>query len=153
MSELLMEFLPDHEPNERFYRLVTATLEAMEEGNDLARLLRYFETWLLRLGGFFPDPSRCAACGESIVADESSFLTVEGAPRCHACSGGRGTPVDSELRTTIREMFKVHPTAFARKRVRPEHVAQISEINYQIIRHALERDLRSRALLKQLSTA
>lgn len=153
MSELLMEFLPDHEPNERFYRLVVATLEAIEEGHDLARLLRYFESWLLRLGGYFPDPSRCAACGETIAADESTFLTVEGAPRCHACSGGRGTPVDNELRSVIREMFQVHPTAFLRKRVRPEHVARISEINYQIIRHALERDLRSRALLNQLSPA
>jgi DNA repair protein RecO len=130
-----------------------ATLEAIEEGHDLARLLRYFESWLLRLGGYFPDTSRCAACGESIAADESTFLTVEGAPRCAACSGGRGTPVDYELRATIRQMFQVHPTAFSRKRVRPEHIAQISEINYQIIRHALERDLRSRALLKQLSPA
>src|SRR4051812_8421330 len=30
MAELLMEFLPDHEPNERLYRLVAATLEAIE---------------------------------------------------------------------------------------------------------------------------
>jgi DNA repair protein RecO (recombination protein O) len=153
MAELLMEFLPDHEPNERLYRLLLATLEAIEEGHDLARLLRYFESWLLRLGGFFPDTSRCAACGESIAADESTFLTVEGAPRCQACSGGRGTPVDSELRSLIREMFQIHPTAFSNKGVRPECVARIGEINYQIIRHALERDLRSRALLKQLSTA
>src|SRR6185295_15303764 len=47
MAELLTEFLPDHEPNERLYRLVTATLDEIEEGNDLARVLRYFETWLL----------------------------------------------------------------------------------------------------------
>jgi hypothetical protein len=52
------------------------------------------------------------------------------------------------LRKTIRELFRIHPTAFARKGVRSEHVAQIGEINYQIIRHALERDLRSRGLLK-----
>jgi hypothetical protein len=56
------------------------------------------------------------------------------------------------LRKTIREMFRIHPTAFGRQRLRPEHVTQIGEINYQIIRHALERDLRSRSLLKQIST-
>jgi len=50
-------------------------------------------------------------------------------------------------------MFRLHPTAFARNVVRPEHILKIGEINYQIIRHALERDLRSRSLLKQLSTA
>jgi len=153
MAELLMEFLPDHEPNERLYRLLAATLEAIEEGHDLARLLRYFESWVLRLGGFFPDTSRCAACNESIAANESTFLTVEGAPRCQACSGGRGTNVDSELRSILREMFRIHPTAFSSKGVRAEYIARIGEINYQIIRHALERDLRSRALLKQLTTA
>ena len=152
MAELLNEFLPDHEPNERLYRLVSATLEAIDESNDLARALRYFETWLLRLVGFFPDPSRCGVCDEPIAADDTAFLTAEGAPRCFACSGGRGTAVGVDLRNTIREMLHLHPLDFARKRVPQEHIAQIGEINYQIIRHALERDLRSREMLKQFNT-
>lgn len=151
MAELLVEFLPDHEANERLYRLVSAVLEAIESRLDLAVTMRYFESWLLRLAGYFPDTSRCAACGETVTADEPIFLTVEGAPRCQACSGGRGALVDSGLRSLIREMFHAHPTAFARSRPQPERIAQIGDINYQIIRHALERDLRSRSLLKQLS--
>lgn len=150
MAELLNEFLPDHEPNERLYRLVSASLEAIEEGNDLARVLRYFETWLLKLVGFFPDTSRCAACGEPIVIGESVFLTVEGAPRCFACSGGRGTAVNADLRNTILEILRKHPLDFARKRVRADHITQIGDITYRIIRNALERDLRSREMLKQL---
>ena len=150
MAEILNEFLPDHEPNERLYRLVSASLEAIEEGNDLERVLRYFETWLLRLVGFFPDTSRCAVCGEPIALGESVFLTVEGAPRCFACSGGRGIAVNADLRNTILEMLRKHPLEFARKRARQDHIAQIGEINYRIIRHALERDLRSRETLKQM---
>jgi DNA repair protein RecO (recombination protein O) len=150
MAELLTEFLPDHEPNERLYRLVAALLEAIEAGPDLEHVLRYFESWVLRLSGFFPDTSRCSGCGEKIAEDESAYLTPEGTPRCLACSGGRGASVDAELRNTIREIFRLHPTAFARRRVRAERLAQIGDINYQIIRHALERDLRSRPLLKQL---
>jgi DNA repair protein RecO (recombination protein O) len=147
MAELLNEFLPDNEPNERLYRLVTAALEAIEQGSDLGRVLRYFETWLLRLTGFFPDTARCASCGEMIAASEATFLTVEGAPRCQACSGGRGAAVDGEQRAIIAEMFHTHPSAFARRPFRPESLARIGDINYQIIRHALERDLRSRSLL------
>jgi hypothetical protein len=48
-------------------------------------------------------------------------------------------------------MFRAHPTAFARTHIRPERLAQIADLNYHIIRNALERDLRSRPLLKQLS--
>lgn len=148
MAELLTEFLPDHEPNEKLYRLVAASLEAIEAGHDLQHVLRYFESWLLRLVGFFPDPSRCGACGAEVAADESAFLTPEGAPRCVACSGGRGASVDADLRAVIREMFRAHPTSFARRRIHPERLQLIAEINYQIIRNALERDLRSRPMLR-----
>ncbi|MEK6322590.1 MAG: DNA repair protein RecO [Acidobacteriota bacterium] len=153
LAELLTEFLPEHEPNERLYRLVLATLEAIEgEERDLSQILRYFETWLLRLVGFFPDASHCAVCDEAISADEPVFLTGEGAPRCLACSGAKGFSVDQQLRNIIGEIFRTHPTAFARQQVSREHIVKIGEINYQIIRHALERDLKSRSLLKQLST-
>ena len=154
LAELLTEFLPEHEPNERLYRLVLATLEAIEgEERGLSQILRYFESWLLKLVGFFPDTTHCAICDEAIPPDESVFLTAEGAPRCLACSGAKGFSVDAQLRGIIGEMFRVHPIAFARKRVRPEYVSKLGEINYQIIRHALERDLKSRSLLKQLTTA
>jgi DNA repair protein RecO (recombination protein O) len=150
LAELLNEFLPDNEPNERLYRLVTASLDAIAEGSDLDRVLRYFETWVLRLTGFFPDTSVCSACGERIGESEPTYLTVEGAPRCQACSGGRGAAVAAEQRAIIGEMLRSHPSAFARQPIRAEHMARIAEINYQIIRHALERDLRSRSLLAEL---
>jgi hypothetical protein len=59
--------------------------------------------------------------------------------------------VDAELRNIIGEMFRLHPSSFTRGHVRPEYILKLGEINYQIIRHALERELRSRPLLKQLS--
>ncbi|MEW6207309.1 MAG: DNA repair protein RecO [Acidobacteriota bacterium] len=148
MAEILTEFLPDNEPNEKLYRLVAAVLEAIEQRHDLALLLRYFETWALRLAGYFPDTFHCSSCGEKIAPDDSAFLTAEGAPRCRACSEGRGTEVSPTMRRMINKVFRAHPTDFARERINPDHLARLGEINYQIIRHALERDLRSRALLR-----
>ena len=153
MAELLNEFLPEHEPNERIYRLVVATLEAIEQQHDVSQTLRYFESWLLKLVGFFPDTSCCSSCDERISPDEFVFLTTEGAPRCAACSGGAGFAVDGELRRTIGEMFRFHPKDFALREIDADQLSKIAGINYQIIRHALERDLKSRPLLKQLSTA
>ena len=134
MAELLTEFLPEHEPNEKLYRLVVATLEAIEEQRELSQTLRYFESWLLKLVGFFPDTWHCAVCGIPILGDESVFLTGEGAPRCAACGGGKGFTVDAELRSVIDEMFGSHPAVFARSRVRREQILKIGEMNYQIIR-------------------
>jgi DNA repair protein RecO (recombination protein O) len=152
MAELMMEFLPDNEPNGKLYRLVAASLESIKVGCDLAHILRYFEAWTLRLVGFFPDLSHCAVCGEAIGDQELVFLTSEGAPRCATCGGARGTQANSELRSSIRRIFSMHPSAFAKTAVSHADLEQMGEINYQIIRSALERDLKSRPLLKQLSS-
>jgi DNA repair protein RecO (recombination protein O) len=154
MAELLSEFLPDNEPNERLYRLVAASLEALEtveEERGLWMALRYFESWLLRLTGYFPDLAHCSTCKASIAQNISTFLTAEGSPRCLTCSDGRGEVVDSEMRKVLAEMFRSHPNEFAGQQVSIRRAHQIGEMNYKIIRHALERDLRSRATLKLLA--
>lgn len=151
LSELLLEFLPDNEPNERLYRLTAATLAAIEAGKDLWLVLRYFELWLLRLMGYFPDLGHCANCNAAIAAETATFLTVEGAPRCFACSGGRGEIADAAMKLLVADGLRAHPKEFAERKVAARRVQQLGDINYQIIRHALERDLRSRLLLKQLA--
>ena len=151
VAELLSEFLPDNEPNERLYRLVKAALEAIGEEKDLWLVLRYFEVWLLKLMGYFPDLSHCASCHQVIGQNNSVFLTVEGMPRCLNCGGRQGEVVDSETRRMVAEMLRLPPKEFAAKSVSRKRLAALGEVNYQIIRHALDRDLRSRLLLKQLA--
>jgi DNA repair protein RecO (recombination protein O) len=150
MAELTGELVPEHEGhegsegNDRLYRLVGATLEAIEHGDDLSKALRYFETWLLKLGGFYPEPSQCSTCGDHVPAGESIFVTGEGSPRCGFCSGGRGLELRPQLRQTLGRIFSSHPTAFVAEPIAHEDLVRIGEINYQIIRHVLERDLRSK---------
>jgi len=148
LAELLSEFLPDHEPNDKLYRLVLATLTAIEGHAAVHLMLRYFETWLLRLTGFFADVPHCTLCDRRAVSDEIVYLANDGSPRCVSCSEGRGLAIDSALRTTIAELFRVPPGEFAQMTIPQDQLSRLGEINYQIIRHALERDLRSRSLLK-----
>ena len=150
LSELLSELVPEHEPNDRLYRLVGASLEAIEQGADLSRVLRYFESWLLRLGGFYPEPSVCSGCGDFLGESEPSFITLEGSPRCHSCSGGRGIRMDETLRSLVAQLFASHPVVFAARPIAASDLSAIGEINYQIIRHVLEKDLRSKSMLSQM---
>ncbi len=153
LSELLIEFLPDNEPNEKLYRLTTASLAAITTGIKLVYVLRYFESWLLRLAGFFPDPAICSACGAMIERQASSYLTVDGSPRCMDCSSGRGTKVEASLRNVLRHLFQLPPAEFAARAPSQYHLNRISEINSQIIRSTIERDLHSREFLHQLSAS
>jgi DNA repair protein RecO (recombination protein O) len=150
-ADLLVEFLPDAEPNEAAYRLVRAALGALGEALDPFVVARYFEVWLLRLSGFYPDLKRCAVCGAPSGQDGPVWLTNEGVPRCQDCSGGRGVRVGPGLRSTLARALAEPPDRFAASPPPKDHLTRLAEINYAIIRHTLERDLRSHALFHRLS--
>lgn len=150
MADLLVEFLPAHEPNEAVFRLARASLDALEEAADPYVVMRYFEVWILRLGGFYPDLKKCATCGTATDPEGPVWLTSEGIPRCRDCSGGRGTRVGPGLRATLARALAEAPARFAASPPPADHVSRLAEINYAIIRNTLERDLRSHALFHRL---
>lgn len=53
-AELIDEWAADADPDERLFRLGTATLDALVAGTPVEPLARYFECWLLRLQGVYP---------------------------------------------------------------------------------------------------
>ena len=55
MGELINEFAPPHEADERLFRMFGACIDALASNGRRAReITRYFEIWLLRLAGLFP---------------------------------------------------------------------------------------------------
>lgn len=53
-AELIDEWSPESEVDERLFRLGTSALEALVTGTPVDALARYFECWLLRLQGVYP---------------------------------------------------------------------------------------------------
>lgn len=60
VAEISEHLLPPHEPNERFFRLLTAVLDHMHERAPGAiwTAITYFSLWATRLSGFLPDLSQ-----------------------------------------------------------------------------------------------
>lgn len=54
-AELIDEWAAEADVDERLFRLGTSALEALVGGAPLEPLARYFEFWLLRLQGVYPD--------------------------------------------------------------------------------------------------
>ncbi|MBY0495456.1 MAG: DNA repair protein RecO [Cyanobacteria bacterium] len=54
-AELIDEWAAEADVDERLYRLGTSALEALLSGAPVEALARYFECWLLRLQGVYPD--------------------------------------------------------------------------------------------------
>jgi len=67
MGDLVIEFSPPYQPNEKLFRMVKACLDAMVQSpSDLQSVLRYFDVCLLKLEGFLPDLNRCGECHRGI---------------------------------------------------------------------------------------
>ena len=142
MGDLLMEFSPPHQANDKLFRMATACLEAVDQTpTDLQSILRYFEIWLLRIEGFLPDLQRCAECHRVFVTDETVFMGPALALRCRACSQGRGSVLSKRLHSQLRATEKLSPARFAEQSrdVSSQIKKEMAELTHQIIGRVLER--------------
>jgi DNA repair protein RecO (recombination protein O) len=162
LAELVIEFVPDHEPNERVYRLISATLDSLrrigsstlsggEDRNEkLPAIVRYFEIWMLKLAGFFPHWRNCGACEKNLAGEPAVWLTSEGIPQCSACSGGRGEELKPLVWRTIQEVLTQPPATFLLPERGARLIAQIGNIAARLIDRVLERELKSYEVLDRL---
>lgn len=144
LSDLLYEFAPPNEPNERLYRMACVSLEtAVANSGNLDGIQLYFELWLLKLGGFLPNWSRCDACQRELGAEESAGLQANFHLLCQACRKSGGRVLVSPLE---RKMFAVAQTISPAKFVeftadRAEAVKNLSAFLKQVISHILGKEL------------
>jgi DNA repair protein RecO (recombination protein O) len=142
MGELVGDFAPPHEANEKLFRMVAACVEALETSAAPARLvMRYFEVWLLRLAGLFPDVRSCAECGTRLSEEDTAYLDVEVNSHCRKCSHGPATRLLPETQGTLIATQHLAPLDFAIKfkNLSEESEGQLAELTHRLIVRALER--------------
>ena len=151
LSELLMEFLPDHEPNETMYRLVGAALKALKQtADEPGLLLRYCEVWILKLAGFFPDWKRCAECERDLPLNVAAWLSVDSGPLCSNCSQQRGEALPAEIRLLVHDILRTAPEKFVAQERDPQALTKLESIVSRLIKNTLERELKSYEMLGRL---
>ncbi len=159
LAELVGEFTPDQEPNEKVYRLISATLEALRDVNigaqrernvQLSKLIRYFEIWMLKLAGFFPDWQQCGRCHKDLMKESSVWLTNEGIPHCSSCSGMAGEELSTREWRIIQAILTQSPVRFLSSSPDTIAVEQIGFLASRLISRVLERELKSYEVLNRL---
>ncbi|MBX7220709.1 MAG: DNA repair protein RecO [Blastocatellia bacterium] len=150
-AELIIEFFPAHQANEHMYRLIQALLDSVERGLDGGdALLRYCETWILKFSGFLPDFQSCVTCGRTIEPTEVVCLARDGTPECPDCSHSRGVAVTGLVRQTIHRMVRRPPAEFAALPLDEPTRKTLETVYHLLITAALERELKSYAILRQM---
>ncbi len=144
LVELLIEFAPPHDPNEKLYRMAKVCLEtASENPRRLDATVVYFELWILRLGGYLPDWNECDKCGREFEPNEKTTLQINFHLRCQTCQSGRNDwQISGEQRQIYNQVQKFSPDKFAGFASNKEKsVREVSAVLKRIISGVLGRDI------------
>ena len=100
-AELLDEWAQESDSDERLYRLGASMLDALASGTPVEPLARYFEYWLLRLQGLYPESRGTLSDGAAAFLAGSRTVAPQ-----HVGS----VPAEAQ---TLRELESVHRTLIA----------------------------------------
>lgn len=150
LAELLTEFAPPHDPNERLYRMAKACLEAASEfPDDLESLALYFELWILRLGGYLPNWSKCDNCARELNPFEDSSLQISFQLLCKNCQKARNNWIVSPVQRQIfAKAQQLSPGLFIEfTNEKKEDVREVSRTLKKIISNILGKEINSEKVL------
>ena len=142
MVQLVDRFLPEHEPQDAVFRLVRMTVTALEQGCPLQLAACYFEVWMLRLSGVFPDLFVCSTCARRLELNHERFLAPGlQAVICADCDHRNASGILGEVveltNWILKNQLQSSPDASRTPLPREEAKAiqNLSELNQYWIRH------------------
>ena len=102
-AELLDEWAQDGDADDRLYRLGASMLDALAVGTPVEPLARYFEYWLLRLQGVYPESKG------TLSDDAIAFLTAARSIAPQQVGGAPTSPrALRELEDAHRSLIGMH---------------------------------------------
>ena len=148
-AELIDEWAPEGHADERLYRLGSSVIDALADGAPTERLARYFEFWLMRLQGVYPQLSSCPGCGGNydggawMPAREHHFV-------CRRCAGGGGSSLSLDALRFLRSAAGCGPEALAAIPLDPAASLELETAHRRLINIHLDKELKSARVLRQL---
>jgi DNA repair protein RecO (recombination protein O) len=146
-AELLDAFSPEGEAEDAVYRLATAVIRAVEDGQAPGVMARYLEAWMLKLHGLYPPLDRCARCGAALPETDLTYHTPAHGFICDRCGHPSGPVVPDKARAFLKRVFKQPPGSLADRTSPPG----LDTFHRQLVERHLERDLPSLRMLKELT--
>ncbi|NUR55330.1 MAG: DNA repair protein RecO [Acidobacteria bacterium] len=151
-AELIDEWAPEGHADERLYRLGASAIDALASGAPVARLARYFEFWLLRLQGVYPQVSSCPACGGAF--DGGAVMPPRDAHflcrRCASDSAAGGTTVSIEALRFLRAAASSGPDALDQMPLDPGAGRDLEIAHRRLLTVHLDKELKSARVLRSL---
>lgn len=149
LSDLVDALTPERDPNQRLYRLLRATIGALDEPRLAETRARYFEVWLLRLSGLFPLRRTCPSCGRALKETGARYLTEEHRLECGDCLSS-GLPLSRETVDFLEDVIWKSPPG---ETLTPESGTVLSELgslSLRIVQEHLDKELKSHRVFEDM---
>jgi DNA repair protein RecO (recombination protein O) len=148
-AELIDEWAPEGHADERLYRLGSSVIDAFADGAPTDRLARYFEFWLLRLQGVYPQLSACPACGGPF--DGGAMMPARDPTYvCLRCAVGGGTTISLEALRFLRSAAAAAPDTLHAIPLETGPARELEAAHRRLIHLHLEKELKSARVLRQM---
>jgi DNA repair protein RecO (recombination protein O) len=148
-AELLDEWSPEAQANEKLFRLGAAVGDALSAGAPVAPLARYFEYWLLRLEGVYPGILVCPRCTVGVLETGAVFAVEDHAYVCRRCLP-YGPALSPQALGFLREAGATAPSRIDSLRLEEGAARELEAVHRRLIAMHLEKDLRSARVLREI---
>jgi DNA repair protein RecO (recombination protein O) len=148
LADHMLEFAQENEASPELFRLLDTTLEALAAGADRDLAGRYYEIWVLRLAGVFPDVGGCSVCGQDLAAGALLPLSAEGL-LCRRCGGGDAVTVGAEVIELLRRSARENLDALRRRPPAPATLAATADLAARVRRTFLQHELKSFRVIRE----
>ena len=150
-AELIDEWAPEADPNERLYRLGASVVEALSQGVPVERLARYFEYWLLRLQGVYPSIVACHRCAADLRDRGALIASRQGVFICAQCGPpAAGVDLSPEALAFLRVAGTAGPDRLAALELSGRAGRELEAVHRLLISTHLEKELRSTKVTRGL---
>jgi recombinational DNA repair protein (RecF pathway) len=131
------------------YRLGSSVIDAIADGTPTEPLARYFEFWILRLQGVYPQLSSCPACGGPF--DGGAVMPPREAHYvCLRCAGGGGTTLSLDAMHFLRWAARSSPGALIEAALDAGADRELETAHHRLLQVHLEKELKSARVLRQI---
>ena len=166
-AELIDEWAPEAQVDERLYRLGSSAVDALANGVPVEALARYFEYWILRLQGVYPSFA-CASCGAGLTRrtanDEpecaepgrSAGATMPPGDHvllCRDCAPSGGSPLSPPAMHFLAAAGRMAPDRLEAFGLSDRASRELETVHRRLLNLHLEKELKSVRVLREMRHA
>lgn len=144
LAQLVEEFAPPRQIDERLFRMMRVCIEAAAESPErVEAVARYFELWILKLSGFLPDILSCVDCRKRLGDNPANAsLNFERGLHCADCKGEGELFLAPGTYLQLTSMHTRGPAQWAERYETLPRKSQemLSDVTKRWVRNALERE-------------